>query len=255
MLVTAGVRTNSRTAPAMSPTPQPPPETSTMRPSSGSPSSRRVSVAHRGSRNSAEISGLTSLHAALAGDALDRGHRLAVHDEVHVDPRLRPEEQAGQVGDRRDRGARDLAAPAQPREHDGHGGVGRDDDVGVVFADRARERARAERAEQPSRGPAHGQHVLQQPVDDRVAPRHHTQLHAVAVLDDRAQQPPHRVEPVDHRHLGALGRGFDLLRHRAGRRGMALADVGGQDEHPLRAVLLAEQAQVAFAFGPSHHGN
>ncbi len=31
-----------------------------MRPSSGSPSSRRVSVAQRGSRNSAEISGLTS---------------------------------------------------------------------------------------------------------------------------------------------------------------------------------------------------
>ena len=47
------------TAPSTSPTPQPPPETTTMRPSSGSPSVRRDSSGQRGWRNSAEISGAT----------------------------------------------------------------------------------------------------------------------------------------------------------------------------------------------------
>ena len=42
MLLTSATRVNSRTAPAMSPTPQPPPETTTMRPCSGSPSARRT---------------------------------------------------------------------------------------------------------------------------------------------------------------------------------------------------------------------
>ena len=97
---------NSRTAPSMSPTPQPPPETTTMRPSSGRPSARRACSGQRGCRNSAEISGRTEPHAAAPGDPLDRAHRLAVHHQVHVDPRLRPEEQAGQVGDRGDRRAR-----------------------------------------------------------------------------------------------------------------------------------------------------
>ncbi len=255
MLVTSGVRTNSRTAPAMSPTPQPPPETSTMRPVLGQPElaprlGRAARLEELGRDQRAH-----EPHAALAGDALDRRHRLAVHDEVHVDPGLRPEEQARQVGDRRDRRAGDLAAPPQPRQHDRHRRICGDDDVGFVFADRAGERARAERAEQPPRHPAHRQHVLEQPVDDRVAPRHHAELDAVSVLDHRAQHAAHRVESVDHRHLGLFGRGLDLLRHRAGRRGVPLADVGGQDQHALRAVLLAEQAKVALAFVPSHHRN
>ena len=52
----------------------------------------------------------------------------------------------------------------------------------------------------------------------------------------------------------ALGRGFDLLRERPRGRGVALADVGGQDQDALRSVLVAEQAQVGLAFAPSHHG-
>ena len=35
---------------------------------------------------------------------------------------------------------------------------------------------------------------------------------------------------------------------------MPLADVGGQDQNPLRTVLVTKQAQLAVAF-PSHHGN
>ena len=99
-------------------------------------------------------------------------------------------------------GAVDLAAPAQPREHDGDRRVGRDDHVGVVLGDRARQRPRAEQAQQPARQPADRQHVLEQPVDDRVGPREQPQLHAVAVLDDGAQHAPHRGEPVDDRDLG-----------------------------------------------------
>ena len=60
MLVTSFTCVNSRTAPEMSPTPQPPPETTTIRPSFGRPSASRVSIGQRGRRNSAEISGLTS---------------------------------------------------------------------------------------------------------------------------------------------------------------------------------------------------
>ena len=160
----------------------------------------------RGSRNSAEISGRTSCTLPAPGDALDRRHRLAVHHQVHVDARLRPEEQARQVGDRRDRRAAHLAGAAQPREHDRHGRVGRDDDVGFVLGDRARQRARAEQAQQPPREHADRQHVLEQPVDDRVGPRDEAQLHAVAVLDDRAAAAAHRREPVDHGDLGVLRR-------------------------------------------------
>ena len=59
MLLTSGTAVNSRTAPLMSPTPQPPPETTTMRPCSGRPSARRQDSGERGRRNSADISGCT----------------------------------------------------------------------------------------------------------------------------------------------------------------------------------------------------
>ena len=59
MLLTSGTAVNSRTAPVMSPTPQPPPETTTKRPCSGRPSARRAASGQRGRRNSAEISGRT----------------------------------------------------------------------------------------------------------------------------------------------------------------------------------------------------
>ena len=213
MLLTSRTAMNSRTAPAMSPTPQPPPETTTMRPSSGSPSARRASIGQRGCRNSAEISGPHQLDAAAPGDALDRGHRLAVHHQVHVDARLRPEEQPGQIGDRGDRRAADLAPAAQMGEHDGDGRIGGDDHVGLVHGDRARERARAEqRTAACGRSTRIGSDVLEQPVDDRVGPGEEAQLHPVAVLDDRPQQRAHRGEPVDHRHLGVLRRVLDLLR-------------------------------------------
>ena len=167
---------------------------------------------------------------ALARDPLDGGHRLAVHDEVHVDPGLRPEEEARQVGDRGDGGTAHRAGAAQPREHHGDGGVGGDDHVGVVLGDAARQRAGAEQAQLPARQPAHGGHVLEQPVDQRVAPGQEAQLHAVAVLDDLAQHAPHRGKAVDHRDLGGLGGVFDLLGQRAGSRGVPLADVGREDQ-------------------------
>ena len=59
MLLTSGTRVNSRTAPAMSPTPQPPPETTTMRPLLGQAQRAPGLGGQRGSRNSAEISGRT----------------------------------------------------------------------------------------------------------------------------------------------------------------------------------------------------
>ncbi len=59
----------------------------------------------------------------------------------------------------------------------------------------ARQRARAEQAQQPAHEHAHGRDLLEQPVDDRVGPREEAQLHAVAVLDDRAQQRPIAARP------------------------------------------------------------
>ena len=59
MLLTSVNSLSSRTAPSMSPTPQPPPETTTMRPCSGRPSARRACSGQRGPRKSAEISGRT----------------------------------------------------------------------------------------------------------------------------------------------------------------------------------------------------
>ena len=174
-------------------------------------------------------------HAALPGDPLDRRHRLAVHHQVHVDPGLRPEEQARQVGDRRHRGAVDHFGAPQPREHDRDRRVGGDDHVGVVFGDAPRQRARAQQPQQPARKPANRRDVLEQPVDERVRPRHQAQLHAIAVLDHGPQHPSHRREAVDDRDLGLLGRVLDLIGQRPRGRGMTLADVGGQDQDAARA--------------------
>ena len=149
---------------------------------------------------------------------------------MHVNPRLRPEEQAGEVGDRGHGGAAHRAGAAQPREHHRDGGIGGDDHVGLVLGDAARQRAGAEQAQLPARQPADGGHVLEQPVDQRVAPGQEAQLHAVAVLDDLAQHTPHRGEAVDHRDLGRLGGAFDLLGQRAGSRGVPLADFGREDQ-------------------------
>ncbi len=205
-----------------------------------------------------ELSGdqrLDEAHAALARDPLDRRHRLAVHDEVHVDARLRPEEEAGQVGDRRDGRGFDFAAPAQARQHDRDGRVGRDDHIRVVLGDRPCERPRAEQAQQPACHETHRQDVLEHPVDDRVGPREELQLHAIAVLDDGLQHAPHRPQAVDHRHLGRLGRGLDLLGQRACGGCMALADVRREDQHTARAVRIGNLAQSAFASMASHQRN
>ena len=125
-------------------------------------------------------------HAALSGDALHGGQRLAVGDDVHVDPGLGPEEEPRQVGDGGNRGAPHGTSAPQAREHDRNGRVGGHDDVGVVFGDAASERARAEQAQQPAREHAHRHDVVQQPVDDRVAPGHESELDAIAVLHHRA---------------------------------------------------------------------
>ncbi len=173
------------------------------------------------------------LGAAAPGDALDRAHRLAVHDQVGVDPRLGPEEQAGEIGDRGDRRAVHLLRAAQAREHDRHRGICGDDDVGLVLGYAPGQRARAEQAQQLARQHSHRGDGLQQPVDHRVGPREEAQLHAIAVLDDRLQQRAHRRKPVDHRHLGGLGSALDLSGERACGCGVALADVGREDQHAL----------------------
>ena len=168
---------------------------------------------------------------------------------MHVDPRLRPEEQAGQVGDRGHRRALHLAGAAQAREHDRHGRIGRHDDVGVVFGDRACERPRAEQAQQPRGQRAYRRDVVEQAVDDRVGPRDEAQLHAVAVLDDRFEQPAHRRQPVDDRDLGGLRRVLELRGQRAGSGRVPLADVGREDQNTTRPW---GPARCRFAAAKSH---
>ncbi len=230
MLETSGTRQSSRTAPSTSPTPQPPPETTTMRPSAGSPSARRASSGQRGSRNSAEISGRTRraepAPAMRSTEGIDSPYITRCMSIPGCAQKKRPVRSVmvATVGQAHGAGA------AQPREHDGDRGVGRDDHVGLVLGDAARERPGAEQAQLPAGQPADGGHALQQPVDERVAPRQEAQLYAVTVLDDLAQHAPHRGEAVDHLDLGLLGGGFDLLGQRTGRGGVALADVGGEDQ-------------------------
>ena len=227
MLLASGTRMNSRTAPSTSPTPQPPPETTTMRPSSGRPSARRACCGQRGCRNSSEISGRTSCTLPRPAIRSTERERLAVHDHVHVDARLRPEEQTGQVGDRCDRRARDLAGAPQPRQHDRDGRISRDDHVGIVLGDRARERTRAQPAEQARGDRADRPHVVEQAVDERVRPRHEAQLHAVAVLDDRsAARGPSLPARRSRSPASRLGRVVQLRGERARGRRMALSHIG-----------------------------
>ena len=171
-------------------------------------------------------------------------HRLPVHHEVHVDARLRPEEQAGQVGDRRDRRAVDRAA------------CGADARARRSRRDRSRRsrRGRVRRSCAPAgasrtgtaaarASPADRRDVLEQPVDDRVGPGHEAQLHAVAVLDDRRSSAPHRREPVDHASpRPAAAEASICSRQRARGGGVPLAHVGGQDQHALRARAPARAA-------------
>ena len=151
MLLTSGTRMNSRTAPAMSPTPQPPPETTTdatlLR------QSERAAGLQRGS--GAAGTRPRSADAPAARFPARRCARPSGIDSPYitrcdVDARLRPEEQARQIGDRGDRRAAHRSGAAQSREHDGDGGVGRDDHVGIVLGDGAPERARPEQAQQPA---------------------------------------------------------------------------------------------------------
>ena len=169
-------------------------------------------------------------------------HRLAVHHEVHVDPGLGPEEQAGEVGDRGDRRARHLAAAAQAREHDGDRRVGGDDHVGLVFGDRARQRARAEA------GTAAGARTSGRARRARAASRRpcRSRGRTAAARGSRPRRPgaaaAHRGEPVDDGHLGRLRGGLDLLAQRACGRGVALADVGGEDQDALRRPGVRRRA-------------
>ena len=222
-----------------------------MRPSSGRPRARRASVGAAGFEELRRDQRPHQLHAAGARNPLDRLKRLAVHHEVHVDPRLRPEEQAGQVGDGCDGHAVDFAPRAQTGEDHRDGRVGRDDHVRVVFGDRPGQRARAEHAEQPPRQQPEGQDVLEHPVDERVCPGEEAELDAVAILDDRAQHPSHRVETVDDRDLGVLRRGLDLLGEGACGRGMTLAHIGREDQDTSPAGDLA---QGTLAVTASHTG-
>ena len=146
-------------------------------------------------------------------------------------------------------GTAHRARAAQARQHDGDRGIGGDDDVGVVRADRARQRARSEQAQQAPGDHAHRRDVLEHPVDDRVGPRQEAQLHAVAVLDDGTQQRAHRGETVDDGDLRRLRGGLDLLRQRARGGRVTLADVGREHEYPLRA---RGPGVGAFAFARRH---
>ena len=85
--------------------------------------------------------------------------------------------------------------------------------------------------------------MLEQPVDDRVGPREQPQLHAVAVLDDRAQHPPHRGEAVDHRHLGRAA-GEASICSASARAAAAWPSPTSAEriENATRPVLLAEPA-------------
>jgi hypothetical protein len=109
--------------------------------------------------------------------------------------------------------------------------------VRVVLGDATRERTRAEQAKLQAGQPANGRDVLEQPVHERVAPGQEAQLHAIAVLHDLAQHAPHRGEAVDHDHLGVLLGGVDLLGERARRSGVALTDVGREDQYPASTVM------------------
>ena len=252
MLLTSGTLVNSPTAPAMSPTPQPPPETTTVRPSSGSPSARRASAGQRGSRNSAEISGRTSRTlprpAMRSTEDIDSPYITRCTSMPGCAQKNRPVRSVivATVGQRT------TPRAPQPRQHDRDRRVGRDDHVGVVLGDRARQRTRAEQAQQPPRERANGQHVLEQPVDDRVGPREEAQLHAVAVLDHRPQQRPIAASPSMTVTSACCSDASICAGQRPRGRGVALADVGREDQHATWAGGVGDPAPVTFAVAASH---
>ena len=113
-----------------------------------------------------------------------------------------------------------------------------------MLGDPARERPRAEPAQKRAREHAHREDVVEQPVDDRVAPGHELELDAVAVLHDGAQHAAHRRQPVDHGHLRVLRRLFDLAGERACCGGVSLADVGAEDQDAAPGARVRACARV-----------
>ena len=195
------------------------------------------------------------LRAAAPGDPLDVVHGLLVHHEVRVDTALRPEEEPGHVGDRRHRRHIEQAPAAQVAEDDGDRRIGRHDDVRVAGEDRAPQRRRAEPAEHLLGDQAHRREVLEHPVVGRVGARRDAQLRAVPVGDNRAQALTHRREAVDDRDLDRLAAALELLAQGARCRGVPLPDIGGEDQHALRASGTRKRWRVCEAEAQGDSGS
>ena len=141
---------------------------------------------------------------ARACDRLDLGARLGVDDQVPVDPRMRPESQRREIGDRADARHGQAAGAAHPPEHVGRPGIRRDDHVRPLARDQPQQAATPDELEQPRAQPAGGGEALDQPVldveDQRRAPQDRLRAAAAERLRDRA----HLAEPVGDHGLGAL---------------------------------------------------
>ena len=207
MLLTSGTLMNSRTAPAMSPTPQPPPETTTTRPSSGRPSARRAVERAARLQELGRDQRAHELHAARARrcarpSGIDSPYITRCMSMPGWAQKNRPVRSVivatvGQLTSpvRRSRASTTVTAGYVETTTSGS--------CSAIVRASGRE---PKQAQQPAREHADGQHVLEQPVDERVGPREEAQLHAVAVLDDRPQHGAHRGEAVDDGDLGVLRR-------------------------------------------------
>ena len=152
-------------------------------------------------------------------------------DEVQIDPRVGPELQPREVGDRRVAGDVQPALAPHLAEHGGHARVGGDDQVGVVGTDQPHQAALAERRQQLARQPPGRREVHEQHVLEVEQPRQPLEHEGRVLAQHLGQDRAHRRQPVDDRDLGVGILVPELARDRAGGEIVALADVGGDDQH------------------------
>ena len=164
---------------------------------------------------------------------------------MQVDARVGPEAKAGQVGDRGD--DRDLQAPESPKlaEDCGRAGIGGDDHVGIVGADRLSQPPPTQEVANFQSQPAGGRKSGEQEVLRLEQPGEPVEREPGSVADHQRHQASHRTQTVHHPHLDPWRFGAQLGREGARRQLMTLPDVGREDQYPPGVVPDAPPGQVA----------
>ena len=158
---------------------------------------------------------------------------------MEIDARVHPEAETVEIGDRRNDRLANPVAAAQLAEHASHRRMGRDDDVRIDPLDHSKQRARAEGDERHLADAAAKGRAREEPVQEPVNARRVSELPAVEVAENEAQDAPAALQRVYEHDLELAALVLELGDNRARSRDVALAHRSGKNKHaPVAGVAL-----------------